>query len=181
MITPCDNHKDCLNYPDSCYKCFDRKFLKTAEDKTRQQRMRKKRTLQQKPGEKSWRYKERLTAAKLSAVPAAAEMESRINPGSGNQIHRPGDILDDVLHVEVKERKPSFTTKGKKHITIELAWLKDAIEEVRGINKFPVVTFSPVGDNHLYALMDFEDLANLAHEVKYLRNELIKVRQNRSQ
>jgi hypothetical protein len=104
-------------------------------------------------------------------------MESRINPGSGNTYWRPGDVLDDILHTENKERKPSFTTKGKKQITIDVRWLLEAIREAEGKRKFPVVTFSLTGDDTIFALANFNTIAAMAHEIKYLRYELAKLRE----
>jgi len=178
-MNTCDYESNCLNYPGCCYKCFSQEFLKVPEDKERQRRSRKERTSNNKKIP-TWKNKEGMVARKLSAIPSAYEMESRINPGSGNQMHRPGDVLDDVLHIENKERQAHFTAKGQKQITIKLDWLNGCIAEATGIGKFPAVTFSTVGSDRIYALMDFNDLASMAHEIKYLRTELYKARNNKN-
>lgn len=167
----------CKRGPNSCYRCADLSLLSLPEDKTRKQRQRKAATLKTTNAYKkapSHRQLEMETAAELSAVPAAVEMETRRNPGSGNVDGRPGDNLDDILALEDKERTPQG---GVKSIAVQKVWLEKTISEFKGTGKFPAVSFRFKGDDEKFVFMSFQTLLEMAHTIKYLRTELYNTRE----
>ena len=172
----CNFYGRCLRTDTHCHRCVDSKFLKLPQDKIRAKRRRKVDNIRANTTLHSWQKLEAETAAIVSAVPCTIEMEAKVNPGSGNQPGRPGDNIDDVLFVEDKERKPNILAGGEKSIAIKKGWLDEAIKEARGTGKFPVVPFRYKGTEEIYCLSTFQTIASMAHEIKYLRNELYTAR-----
>lgn len=162
----CEYEGRCLNVS-WCYRCQDRELLRLPEDKVRRKRQRQR----PKQGERRaapWRGLEEEVARRLSATPTVVELAARRQPGSGNQFHRPGDGVDEVVLVECKER--AVTTRGEKSHVIHLESLEKAAQEA-GARRKPLYVFRFPGTGRTYGVFEFDDLLELIHEVKVLRAE----------
>ncbi len=180
-MSECEFYGRCLSgAKNSCYRCMNKDLLRLPEDKVRNQRRKKAghfNNSQIARNNPSWRNAETQGTLTVNAMPSAVEMEAKINPGSGNQTHRPGDFLDDVIFNETKERKPIITGGGKLSITIEKGWLDKAIAECKGRGKFPVVNFKLKDTDDLYSFSKFDTIAEMVQMIKYLKNELFNSRE----
>ena len=150
----CEHSSICLNQH-QCYRCQDAHLLKLPKNKFSKK----------KPVRKSWEKLEQDVADKLSPT-----KESYRQAGSGNKWYAPGDIVDEILLLEAKERG-TITSKGKKTISIEKEWIEKITEESSGSGKFPGVVFKFKDDNKEYVILNFNDLCTLIHELKILRKE----------
>lgn len=166
MNDSCPYVTRCLNTA-QCYRCEHYHLLRLAEDKVRQ----KRRTRHPGGGAKqpAWRRFEHEIARRLSSVPTVVEYESRRQPASGALPGRPGDVWDEVVLNESKLRN-QHTTAGRTQHTVKREWLEKVAQEA-GPGKVPLYTFRFAGPSSVYAVVRFDDLLELIHEVKLLRAE----------
>ena len=86
-----------------------------------------------------------------------------------------GDVLDTLLHCECKERQGKELKGGNKSISIQRVWLEKAKEEVRFGEKIMCLPFRFKEDDSIYAILDFNDLAELVQMSKaYIQDNKTK-------
>lgn len=168
-MSDCLYSHQCLNVDAQCYRCREHNLLKLAQDKQKQ----KSRVVPTDNSKKSWRQLEQSSANKLSSVPTIADARRQF--GSGNKWYAPGDIVDNILLLEAKERD-QITTRGERYISIHKEWIEKIISEARGTGRYPGLVFRFKGDNNSYAIMEFDALCEMVHEIKLLREEIAILR-----
>lgn len=175
-LLQCEYEGRCLNGPKNCFRCFDYSHLKLPEDRKRERNARKAQTMSGTSKLKPWAKLEERIARDLNRVPTAREMEARRNPGSGNQWHRPADVLDEVLLPEAKYRHV-VNARGEQVYTVTKETLEKTIHEAAGTGKFPCHCFQFKGDDRVYVTFDWDVLVDLVTEYKYLKQENERLRQ----
>ena len=170
-MVDCSESRKCLNFEAQCYRCNDYSLLKLAKDKNKPKP--RKSLIHDKDKDKSWKNFEQDSVNKLNNIPTIRE--ARRQSGSGNKWYAPGDIVDDILLLEAKERN-QITTTGEKYITIKKEWLEKIIKEAASSNKYPGLVFRFKGDDNSYSIIEFNDFCQIIHEIKMLKEELLLVR-----
>mgnify|MGYP005836048445 FL=1 len=164
MRDTCPYIARCLNTR-QCYRCEHYHLLRLAEDRIRLKRRAKRSGV---AGQPAWRQFEHEVARRLSSVPTVVEYESRRQPASGALPGSPGDVWDEVVLNESKLRN-QHTAAGRTQHTVKREWLEKVAKEA-GPGKVPLYTFR-FADSLTYAILRFDDLLELIHEVKLLRAE----------
>lgn len=154
----------CLNNK-KCYRCYGEALLKLPEDKQRKSKVKKKsHDNAVASSDNSWEDLEATVASKLNQVPTMKE--ARRTRASGALWFEKGDIVDQIVHPECKERKGRELKSGDKSISIQRSWLEKAKEECMNSNKVMILPFRFKNDDNIYSVMDFEDLNTLITQVK---------------
>lgn len=174
MSESCEYEGQCLNEGKSCFRCFNFSRLKMPEDKRRESNARKAETMSGTDKLKPWQKLEEKIARDLNNIPTTREMEARRNPGSGNQWHRPADVLDEVLMPEAKYR--SQVVRGKQHFSLTKEMLEKVKNEASGTGKFPCLPFQFAEDEHVYVIFNWDLLAELVQEFKFYKRENERLR-----
>lgn len=114
----CEFENRCLN-TSKCYRCYGETLLKLPEDK-QLQKYKKKKVFNKSVADSkdSWKDLEQSVADKLNAMPTMKEV--RRSRGSGNSWFEKGDVLDEILNLECKERKGSELIGGDKSFSLGL-------------------------------------------------------------
>ena len=172
----CMHENRCLNSA-KCYRCFGESLLKLPEDK---QRLKHKKTVvhnhKTAQADNSWEDLEDQVALKLNQVPTMKE--ARRSRASGALWFEKGDIVDSLLHPECKERKGNELKTGDKSMSIRRDWLEKAKEEIKHSDKKMCLPFRFKGDDSVYVIMDFEDVAELAQFAKaYMQDNDMKAKE----
>lgn len=126
--------------------------------------------------EDSWKELEQYVADQLNAVPR--QQEARRELRSGGIWFLPGDVRDDVLLPECKERE-QYTAKGEKSFTVQKEWIEKVFEEAKLADKFPALIFRFKHDDHTYFVDDFDVLRDMVHTIKVLKEDLARVTKER--
>lgn len=160
----CEYTSSCLN-SNKCYRCFSQELLKLPFEK-KLKSMRKKSISSFKEANKkdSWKRLEQDVSDKLNYIPKI--QEARRTRRSGGLWFEQGDIKDTILHPECKEREGKILKSGDKSITLQREWLIKAKSECEGTSKFMCLPFRFKGDDDVYVLMDFDDIAELVTLMK---------------
>jgi hypothetical protein len=172
----CEHELRCLN-KDKCYRCFGESLLKLPEDKARKSKAKTK-TYNHAvaTADDSWKDLEEDVAAALNKVPTIKD--ARRSRASGALWFEKGDIVDDILHPECKERMGRELKSGEKSISIQRGWLEKAKEECRSSEKIMVLPFRFKEDTNIYGIFDFDDIATLVTMMKaYMADNDIKVKE----
>lgn len=108
----------------------------------------------------------------FNSLPTVKEYQARRQLGSGNIWFMPGDVADSVILAECKERL-TLTTKGEKTMNIPKTMLEKIVEEAKTYNSYPALVFRYKADEkaNTYFVQEFEVLAEMVHEIKYLRHQ----------
>lgn len=108
----------------------------------------------------------------FNSLPTVKEYQARRQLGSGNIWFMPGDVADTVVLAECKERL-TMTTKGEKTMSIPKTMLEKIIEEAKMLNTYPALVFRYKADEkaNTYFVQEFEVLAEMVHEIKFLRHQ----------
>lgn len=160
----CEYEIRCVN-SDKCYRCFDNSLLKLPEDKQKQKnRKTKVKDHRVASADDSWKDLEQTVADKINMVPTMKE--ARRSRMSGALWFETGDIVDDILHPECKERKGRELKSGEKSISIQKAWLTKAKMECENTERIMVLPFRFKEDDDIYAIFDMEDIAQLITTTK---------------
>ena len=163
----CGNNSKCL----TCGP--NQRMLDLPENKARkkaQSQVRQAKINPNLPPEESWKQLEKQVVAEFKAVPTLIEYDNcHRTPGSGNQEYAPGDVVDEVVLAECKERG-TITAKGEKVISIPKAHLDKIMEESKGFG-YPCYIFRYRGSEDIYFTQKFEVLVDMNHEIKVLRRE----------
>lgn len=172
-IYDCEFYNRCKNNS-KCLMCGpDQRLLKLPEDKNRTQyRAKAKQNTVTAMDDNSGATLEEYVAANFNNLPTVKEWEARRQLGSGNIWFMPGDVADDVMLVECKERSTT-TSKGEKSMTIPRSMMLKIIEEAKTYNTYPALVFRYKGDEsgRSYFVQDFDILCDMVHEIKILRHE----------
>lgn len=184
MNSKCEYESRCLSNT-KCYKCHNYTLLKLPEDKYKKQMQRKaKKDLDKAKSkyndtDKSWRSLEQEVASKINNIPTI--QEARRSRMSGALEFEKGDIVDTVLHPECKERKGTKLKSGEKSMSIKKEWLEKAKDECKDTDKTMCLPFRFKGDENIYVILDFDDLAALTTSLKayMIENEILTKELNR--
>lgn len=180
----CEYTNRCLN-SDKCMRCMRHALLKLPEDKKRLQAQRKAVKDTHKKDRldncsESWKDLEQAVASRISALPTTKQYnemrEARRQVRSGAIWFMPGDVTDTIILAECKERS-TVTARGEKSITIPKAWLNKLEDEAESEGKYPTFAFRYKDDTQIYAINKFEVLEEMVLEIKYLRLENERLKQ----
>lgn len=164
MSADCEYEFRCVN-TDKCYRCFNNALLKLPEDKYKQKYNKTKvKDKKVAAADDSWKDLEQSVADAISHVPTMKD--ARRSRMSGALWFEKGDIVDNILHPECKERKGHELKGGDKSISIQRSWLTKAKEECRGTDKTMVLPFRFKEDEDIYAIFDMDDIAGLITTMK---------------
>lgn len=160
----CEYELRCLN-TSKCYRCYNNALLKLPEDKQKKKNYKKKTFDYSKANaEDSWKDLEQQVADSLKKVPTMKDV--RRSRRSGALWFETGDVVDDILHPECKERTGRELKSGEKSLTIQRGWLEKASNECEGTNKVMTLPFRFKGDDQIYNIMKFQDIAELVTTLK---------------
>lgn len=108
----------------------------------------------------------------FNSLPTVKEWQARRQLGSGNIWFMPGDVADSVILAECKERL-TLNSKGEKTMNIPKAMLEKIIDEAKTYNAYPALVFRYKADEkaNTYFVQEFEVLAEMVHEIKFLRHQ----------
>lgn len=175
MITDCEYKDRCLNN-EKCYKCNDNYLLlKLPEDKYKKRLKQKAKLNTDKSKkkynntDKSWKGLEQEVANKLNDIPTI--LEARRSRMSGALEFEKGDIVDSILHPECKERKGTQLKSGELSMSVKREWLEKAKNECKDTDKTMCLPFRFKGDENIYVILDFDDLASLVTSLKAYKIE----------
>lgn len=160
----CEYEYRCKN-SSKCYRCFNQSLLSLPEDKQRQKHAKTK-TYHHKTAtsDQSWEDLEQQVADALNKVPTMKE--ARRARASGALWFEKGDIVDEILHPECKERKGRSLKGTDKSFSIRRDWLEKAKEELLGSGKVMCLPFRFKEDERIYVIFDFNDIAELIQHMK---------------
>ena len=171
----CEYSSRCQN-SDKCYRCFDQALLKLPEDKQKSKnkkvaKVHNKKTAQ---ADDSWKDLEQQVADKLNNIPTIKE--ARRSRGSGNLWFEKGDVVDDIVMPECKERLGRQLKIGNdQSISIQKSWLEKANKEAVDKGRIMINPFRFKEDTKIYVNMDFDDLAELITMLKsYIQDNDMK-------
>lgn len=130
----------------------------------------------------SWKDLEQKVADSLNNVPDIKSARRSI--ASGALFFEKGDIVDEILHTECKERGT------EKSFSVKRLWLEKAKDECKNSNKTMCLSFRFKGDKNIYCIFDQNDIADLVttmkayihdndmlrEEVKVLKEEIKKLK-----
>lgn len=176
----CEYKATCENN-DKCYRCVDQKLLKL---KTKPWNKAKKanNSLIQTHNTKamnaknSWENLEQEVADSLNNVPSIQDARRSIR--SGALWFEKGDIVDEILHPECKERTGRQLKSGDQSISIQKLWLEKAADECKSNSKTMCLPFRFKGDNKIYTIFEHNDIAELITLMKaYIKDNELKAQQ----
>ena len=121
----------------------------------------------------SWEDLEQQVADKLNNIPSIKE--ARRSRASGALWFEKGDIVDEILHPECKERKGNDLKTGEKSMSIKREWLEKAAKECEFSEKTMCLPFRFKGDENIYCIFKNNDIAELITTMKaYIRDNELK-------
>ena len=166
----CEYESSCLN-SSKCFRCYNKSLLKLKHE---QRKSYASQSTQKDRNEKdSWKSLEQDVANKLNQIPTISE--ARRSRASGALWFEKGDIVDDILHPECKERTPNELKTGEKSMSIKREWLEKAKEECIHSDKTMCLPFRFKGDEHIYCIFDMNDIASLVTTMKsYIQDNQLK-------
>ena len=176
MYSQCENR-------DNCVLCNDYRLLKLPGDtrkKADQARYQKQaaKTDTRDDSNESWNDLEATVAAALNTTPTHQQYHerrlARRQTRSGGIWFMPGDVIDQVMLMECKERS-TIDAHGKSQITIKKEWLDKVTQEADG-NQYPALAFRYKGCDDIYFIQRFEILMEIVSEIKYLREEIARLK-----
>ena len=163
----CPYELTCLN-KGKCYKCFDLSLLKLPKEKGKSYK-KKEVNYVDANADDSWKDLEQRVADRLNQIPTAKE--ARRSRMSGALPFEKGDIVDDILMPECKERIGNRAADGAvKSFTIKREWLEKAKNEADEKNRTMTLPFRFKGDENIYTVTQFEDIATLVTMYKSVEN-----------
>lgn len=173
----CEYEEICLNN-DKCYMCVNQKLYKQAlkpwqkQKKTNNSLVHKVNKKEQN-SKNSWENLEQEVADSLNNVPDI--QDARRSRRSGALWFEKGDIVDEILHPECKERTGRQLKSGDQSLSIQKQWLEKAAEECAGTSKVMCLPFRFKGDDKIYTIFEHNDIAELITLMKaYIRDNELK-------
>ncbi len=166
----CSYEGSCLNQ-DKCFRCYDLSLLKLKHEiKKSNHRVS---TVKDRNADDSWKDLEQTVATKLNNIPTIKD--ARRSRMSGALWFEKGDIVDQILHPECKERTGNELIGGDKSMSIKREWLEKAAEECKFTDKTMCLPFRFKTDKKVYCIFDFDDIANLITTMKsYMQDNDLK-------
>lgn len=167
----CEYYHQCLNNS-KCYRCMNEQLLKLP--KQAKSKVKRQRYSQPASSKKdSWEELEDRVAEQLNKVPTMKD--ARRARASGALWWEKGDVLDTLLHCECKERQGKELQGGNKSISIQRLWLEKAKDEIKYGEKIMCLPFRFKEDESIYAIFDFNDIAELVQVSKaYMKDNEMK-------
>lgn len=167
----CEYESSCMN-KDKCFRCYDLSLLKLKHDQ-RKSFASKVSTQKDRNAKDSWKNLEQDVANKINNIPTITE--ARRSRMSGALPFETGDIVDDILHPECKERTPNKLKSGEHSMSIKKEWLEKAKDECKFTDKTMCLPFRFKGDKNIYCIFDMDDIASLVTTAKaYIRDNELK-------
>jgi hypothetical protein len=173
----CEFENRCLN-SSKCFRCNGQKLLKLPEEKVYKKHSKITKANKAKVGntDNSWEDLEETIADQLNSVPTIAE--ARRSRGSGNTWFEKGDVLDQILNVECKERKGNMLQGGDKSISIKKSWLTKAEEEASMESRISALPFRLKNDDKVYIIMESCNIIELVNMCKaYIHDNEVKTKE----
>ena len=176
----CEYSTTCLNN-DKCYRCVNNNLLKLKTkpwEKKNQSRISLVQThdVKAQNAENSWENLEKEVADSLNNIPKIQDARRSIR--SGALWFEKGDIVDDILHPECKERTGRQLKAGDQSLSIQKSWLEKASEECRNSSKVMCLPFRFKGDDKIYTIFEHNDIAELITLMKaYINDNELKMQQ----
>lgn len=171
----CEYYGSCKN-SDKCYRCYKQQLLKLGGRKENKvSSFIPKHDVRTAQADDSWKDLEQQVADKLNNIPTI--QDARRSRASGALWFEKGDVVDDILHPECKERSGHELKGGDKSMSIKREWLEKAREECRLTQKTMCLPFRFKGDSRIYCIFDNDDIASLIVTMKsyMLDNERLTV------
>lgn len=156
--------KDCSYLPycsnsKACSRCVNQSLLKLPQKyKTLKPKREKAFDYKTANEDDSWKDLEQRFADKINVVPPIEQ--ARRSRASGALWFEKGDIVDNILHPECKERS------GEKSFAMQREWLEKAKKECEGTDKTMCLPFRFKGDENIYVVFDSNDIVNLVTTMK---------------
>ena len=175
-MNDCIYYDECLNNA-KCYRCFNADLFKSSKkghSKTASIRSVDEDFKEQNKDD-SWKDLEQKVADKINRIPTIKQ--ARRSRMSGALWFETGDIVDDILHPECKEREGRVLKSGDRSLSIQKRWLEKAKEECSGTDKTMCLPFRFKGDDSIYCIFDMEDIALLITTMKAYMEDNDKLRQ----
>lgn len=172
----CEYELTCQNN-DKCLRCINQRLLKLPKKPWEKSKKRtsivKQHSSKEQNAKNSWENLEQEVADSLSNVPSIQDARRSIR--SGALWFEKGDIVDEILHPECKERTGRQLKSGDQSISIQKQWLEKAAEECKGTSKHMCLPFRFKGDDKIYTIFEHNDIAELVTTMKaYIRdNEMM--------
>lgn len=176
----CEYEANCLNNT-NCYRCFNQNLLKLnikpwQKQKTSNKNLFQTHDTKAKNADNSWENLEEEVAESLNNVPTIQDARRSIR--SGALWFETGDVVDEILHPECKERTGRQLKSGDQSISIQRQWLEKAADECKNNNKFMCLPFRFKGDDKIYTIFDHNDIAELVTLMKsYIHDNELKTQQ----
>jgi hypothetical protein len=124
----------------------------------------------------SWENLEQEVADSLNNIPTI--QDARRSVRSGALWFEKGDIVDEILHPECKERTGRQLKSGDQSISIQKLWLEKASDECKGTDKVMCLPFRFKGDDKIYTIFKHNDIAELITLMKaYIKDNELKTNQ----
>lgn len=163
----CEYELTCLN-KDRCYKCYNQALLKLPKEKGKI--VKKRYDHSTATAKNSWEDLEDQVTVELNNIPTTKD--ARRSRASGRYWFEKGDVVDDIVHFECKERDGKEIAHGAdKSLSVQRSWLEKAKHEAEDVNKPMCLPFRFKGDELIYNIMLFDDIAELITNYKQLKNE----------
>lgn len=173
----CEFELRCEN-KDKCYRCFNQKLLKLPKSKFSNKKTTKKHVYNYEVAnsKNSWEDLEQQVADGLNKIPTIKDARRSI--ASGALWFEKGDVVDDILHPECKERTGRTLKTGEKSLSLKREWLEKAYHEARDSNKIMCLPFRFKGDDNIYTVIRFPDLQELITIMKaYIADNDVKTKE----
>lgn len=167
----CEYESSCMN-SDKCFRCYGQALLKLKHEQ-RKSFASKVSTQKDRSAKDSWKNLEQDVANKINDVPKITE--ARRSRASGALWFETGDIVDELLHPECKERTPSELKTGEHSMSIKREWLEKAKDECKFNDKTMCLPFRFKEDENIYCIFDMDDIASLVTTAKaFMRDNELK-------
>lgn len=178
MLEDCEYENVCLNNS-KCFLCKNQNMLKLNQKPWQKQTAKRHNKFvsvhDDKAGKKedSWKNLEQEVADSLNNIPTIQEARRSIR--SGALWFETGDIVDEILHPECKERTGRQLKSGDQSISIQKLWLEKAADECKSNNKVMCLPFRFKGDDKIYTIFEHNDIAELITLMKvYIHDNEVK-------
>ena len=176
----CEYELTCLNNT-KCFKCVNHRLLKENKKpwdktKTANKNLYKSTSTKELNKDDSWKNLEQEVADSLNNVPSI--QEARRSIASAALWFETGDIVDEILHPECKERTGRELKSGDQSMSIQRRWLEKAAEECKGTDKIMCLPFRFKGDDKIYTIFEHSDIAELITLMKaYIKDNEAKAKE----
>lgn len=160
-------HYDICKNNKICYRCFNEEYLKLPKERKTKKKIHDYKIAN---SDDSWKDLEQTSAKMLNNIPVIKD--ARRSRRSGALWFEKSDVVDEVVHIECKERQGRIIKKGAdKSFTIQKSWIEKAKNEADNDNKILCLNFRFKGDEQIYNIMCFEDTCELINQYKSLKEE----------